>query len=454
MNEIRDKVIEVLFSQLATVRKEVESVTKENGQLRKENEELRERLSRYEHPKDSHNSSLPSSKDPLWKKRVNLREKSGRPGGGQKGHPGKTLEMQTPGAIIPISARYCTCCGADLSGVEGEITEHRQQIEIPPVLPVVTEYRRVRKICRCGHANAVDFPVGVTPGISYGTHIQSLTAYFSACQYIPSKRLTTVLKEAFGVSLSEGTIQNVLERMEKRTCFAYETIREKLSRSPVVGVDETGCSVNGKTLWAWVFQNPELTCIRAGLSRKMEEFEKIMPSGMPGTVLVTDCFSGYFGQKVTAHQICTAHILRDLTFLSEIHEAHSWPKRMIALIRDALQLGKAGFQQTDVEAILHRLQVLLNQVIGKKYKKIKTLQKRLVKYRDYLFYFLKNEKVPPDNNASERAIRAFKVKLKVSGFFKSPNGAQCFAQLHSIADTARKNNQSPISAFQAASDIG
>jgi transposase len=362
--------------------------------------------------------------------------------------------MQTPAAIIPIAAGYCTCCGADLSEVVGEITERRQQIEIPPVLPVVTEYRRVRKICRCGHANAVDFPVGVTPGISYGTNIQSLITYFSACQYIPSKRLTTVLKEVFGVSLSEGTIQNVLRRMEKRSCFAYETIREKLSQSPVVGADETGCPVNGKTLWAWVFQNPELTYIRAGLSRKIKEFEKIMPLGMPDTVLVTDCFSGYFGQKVATHQICTAHILRELTFLSEVHEKHSWPKRMMALIRDALQLRKAGFQQIEADAVFHRFQVLLNQVIGKKYKKMKALQKRLIKYRDYLFYFLKNEMVPPDNNASERAVRAFKVKLKVSGFFKSDTGAQCFAQLHSIADTARKNNQSPLSAFQAALDIG
>jgi transposase len=127
---------------------------------------------------------------------------------------------------------------------------------------------------------------------------------------------------------------------------------------------------------------------------------------------------------------------------------------MMALIRDALQLRKTGLQQIDVDAILNRLQILLNQVIGKKYKKIKTLQKRLIKYQDYLFYFLKNENVPPDNNASERTVRAFKVKLKVSGFFKSIAGAQCFAQLHSIADTARKNNQSPLIAFHAALAIG
>ena len=133
----------------------------------------------------------------------------------------------------------------------------------------------------------------------------------------------------------------------------------------MVGVDETGCPVNGKTLWAWVFQNSELTYIRAGLSGKIKEFEEIMPSGMPHSVLVTDCFPGYFGQNVATHQICTAHILRELTFLSEVHETHTWPKRMKALIRDALQLRKAGFQQIEADAVFHRFQVLLNQV---KYK--------------------------------------------------------------------------------------
>ncbi|GHV21968.1 transposase [Clostridia bacterium] len=452
MTEIQDihQVIEVLFSQLAAMREELEFVTKENEQLRSENEQLRERLSRYEHPRDSHNSHLPSSKDPIGKKHITLRQKTGRLSGGQKGHPGKTLEMQTPDTLIPIEATYCTCCGADISAVDGEIIERRQQIDIPPIVAVVTEYQRVRKICPCSHVNVVDFPVGVTPGISYGTNIQSLITYFSACQYIPSKRLTRVLDEVFGVKLCEGTIQNVLGRMENRTRFAYETIREKLSHSPVVGVDESSCSVNGIMLWEWVFQNPELTYIQAGLSRKMEEFKKIMPHGMPNTVLVSDCYSGYFSQNVAAHQICTAHVLRDLTFLSQVHEKHSWPKKMMALIRDALHLRKADFEQIDVDRILQRLQVLLNQTIGKKYKKIKTLQKRLRKYQDYLFYFLKDENVPPDNNASERAVRAFKVKLKVSGFFKSAAGAQCFAQLHSIADTARKNNQSPLIAFQSA----
>ena len=123
---------------------------------------------------------------------------------------------------------------------------------------------------------------------------------------------------------------------------------------------------------------------------------------------------------------------------------------MAALIREAIHLKKTACGKIDNTAVQQRFQTLLNQGIDHTYKKIRTLQKRLTKYKDYLFLFLKNDRVPPDNNASERAFRVFKVKLKVSGFFKSNAGAQRFALLHSIADTARKNKTSPFNVFQLA----
>jgi transposase len=125
---------------------------------------------------------------------------------------------------------------------------------------------------------------------------------------------------------------------------------------------------------------------------------------------------------------------------------------MATLIREAIHLKKTTEGKIDDTTIQQRLQTLLNQRIEESYKKILTLQKRLIKYRDYLFLFLKNDHVPAGNNASERAIRVFKIKLKVSGFFKSNAGAQRFALLHSIVDTARKNNSSPFYVFQLAAN--
>jgi transposase len=456
MTEIQDihQVIEVLFTQLAALRKEIELLTKENVHLREENVHLRERLSRYEHPKDSHNSHLPSSQDPIGKKHINLRQKTGRLSGGQKGHPGKTLEMQNPDKVIRLSSAYCSCCGADLSDTEGSVVEVRQTLDLPPVHPVVTEYHKIRKICSCKHVNDGSFPVGVTPGISYGSGVESLVTYLSVCQHIPYKRLTVALKELCGLSLSEGSIKNILDRMTCRTAAAYEALRKALIKSPVVGADETTVSVNGETQWAWTLQNPVITCIKAGLSRKKEEFDKIIPEGLPETVLVTDCLSGYFSANVKTHQICTSHILRELIYLSELYSKQTWSERMRLLILDALQLRKKSDGKIDASPILDRLKVLLDETLDGTHKKMLALQKRLTKYRDYLFYFLLDENVPPDNNASERTFRVFKIKLKVSGFFKSTAGVQCFAQLHSIADTARKNGQSPLTVFQTAAAIG
>lgn len=446
MGEVLDiqTVVSVLVKEISLLKQQVEKLTKENASLR-------ERLSRYEHPKDSHNSNLPPYKDPVWKKKnVNLREKSERKSGGQSGHLGKNLEKQTPDKIEYLTPCYCSCCGRDLSDITGEEVESRQQIDIPPILPIVTEYRKIRKICSCSHLNEVEFPATVSAPVCYGSNIQALITYFSVCQYIPYQRLTQMMSDVVHVSSSQGVITNILRRMEQSLTPAYESIRERLSQSPVVGADETGISVNGKTRWAWVLQNERLTYITGGHSRKKEVFTSIMPEGMPQSILVSDCYSSYFSTNVKDHQICTAHILRELIRLSELYEQHPWSEQMATLIREAIHLKKTSCGKIDNTYIQQRFQDLLNQSIDQTCEKIQTLQKRLIKYKDYLFLFLKNEWVPPDNNASERAIRTFKVKLKVSGFFKSTAGAQRFALLHSIADTAKKNGCSPFLAFQLA----
>ena len=370
---------------------------------------------------------------------------------GQPGHPGKCLEMQSPDKVETLSPCYSSC-GCDLSDIAGEEVERRQQIDLPPILPIITEYRKIRKTCRCSHVNDVEFPTTVTAPVCYGPNVQALVTYLSVGQHIPYERMTGMLEEAFGLSLSQGSIENILNRMEQRLTPAYETIRERIAESPVVGADETGTSVNGHTRWAWALQTELLTYITAGHSRKKAVFDTIVPKGMPQSILVSDCYSSYFSANVKDHQICTSHILRELIYLSELYEQHPWSEAMTSLIREAIHLKKTACGEIDDTSLQQRLQTLLNQGIDQSYKKIRTLQKRLVKYKDYLFLFLKNDKVPADNNASERAIRVFKIKLKVSGLFKSNAGAQRFALLHSIADTTRKNNSSPFRVFQLATN--
>ena len=437
-------VVQYLFKELASLQDEVKS-------LKSENALLREKLSRYEHPKNSGNSSLPPSKDPIGKRIKSLRKPSGKKPGGQVGHEGSTLEFKKPDVVEILSPTYCNSCGCSLEEIDREILEVRQQVDIPPIVPVVTEFRLVAKQCCCGHSNQGDFPSNVNSPVSFGANIEALVCYLNVCHHIPYKRLSKLFNEVFNQPISEGTIDNILNRMQRRTAPAYETIRKMISTASVVGVDETSTAVNGKNVWSWVFQTPKATYLTSGRTRKISEFTDIMPGGLPDSILNTDCYSGYFSQEVASHQICTAHLLRDLNYLQELYESHQWASRIKDILYDAIQERQSKNGTINETPFRERLQKLLDENINpKKYPKVCTLQKRLKKYKDYIFTFLKYQNVPPDNNASERAIRVFKIKTKVSGFFKSMNGSQRFAQLHSIADTARKNMQSPFNVFHLA----
>ena len=170
-----------------------------------------------------------------------------------------------------------------------------------------------------------------------------------------------------------------------------------------------------------------------------------MPEGLQNNILVTDCWSSYFKTGAVSHQLCTAHLLRELTFLKEKYKTDTWATRMSALITNALCLRRENdVTKTKVEQILTSFTDLTIEPINQACKEVIVFQKRMVKYADYVFNFLQNKDIPPDNNGSERAIRNFKVKLKVSGFFKSFQGAVSYATIRSVIDTAIKNSQNPL----------
>jgi len=170
-----------------------------------------------------------------------------------------------------------------------------------------------------------------------------------------------------------------------------------------------------------------------------------MPEGLQNNILVTDCWSTYFKTKAVSLQLCTAHLLRELTFLKEKYKTDTWATRMSQLITNALCLRRENkVTKTEVEQILSSFDNLTAEPISQACKEVIVFQKRMVKYADYVFNFLQNNDIPPDNNASERAIRNFKVKLKVSGFFKSFAGAVTYATIRSVIDTAIKNSQNPF----------
>ncbi len=415
--------------------------------LQSENDRLKERLAKYENPKNSKNSSKPPSSDfPKLQRTQSLREPSGKKPGGQFGHDGTTLKMvTTPNIIEDHSPFYCTCCGEDLSSEPGLFSGRRQVIDIPPIVPIVTEHQLFDKRCKCGHMNKASYPMGVTAPVSYGENVQALIAYFCIRQFTPIKRTSEIFTNVFTVPISTGGVDYILNKVKSKSDATYESIRQSVLKNKVIGADETGVNINGKNHWAWTFQNDKATFIAIHPNRGYAAIEQIMPEGFQNNVLVTDCWASYFKTDAGSHQLCTAHLLRELTFLQERYKNDTWAKRLSDLIVKSLNFKKSDcITKSNVDEIMNTFMDLLYEPVNRDMNELTTFRKRMVKYADHVFYFLLHKDVPPDNNGSERAIRNFKVKIKISGFFKSIEGAKGYAVIRSVIDTAIKNEQNPL----------
>ena len=441
--------------------KSIEDLTRRVEQLEKENTILKDKLDKYENPKNSNNSSVPPSKDenrPFKSK--SLRKKTGRKPGGQKGHEGTTLEMVSdPDEIIDHVPGYCKCCGRDISCVPGKFVDRKQVIDLPPIEPVVTEHRVYKKRCSCGHVTTSSFPDGLQAPVSYGPMIESLTGYFHSRQYIPFLRMQELFRDIFSVPISEGGIHCLLNRLSTKALPVYHRIRDMVISSPVVGTDETGGRLNGKKIWIWAWQNDRLTWLRGTNNRGYKTIEENFPKGFENAVLVHDCWRSHFQTDVKTHQLCTAHLLRELNYLEERY-GHRWPARFRKLILAGIELKKKlkpgdYYQPVRVRTeLVNKLEKLLTCRLDETHKELVSFQKRMLKYKDYILTFLYHPKVPPDNNGSERAIRNVKVKQKVSGQFKSWKGVENFMVLRSITDTTLKNDQNVLRALNLIAKLG
>ena len=451
-----------LLCELQSLRKTVDSLYAENRSLNrnvdrllKENRELRKRLEKYEKPpKDSGNSSTPPSKEPIRaeieRRTKSLRAKSDKPVGGQIGHEGTTRKMvDTPDEIEEVSSQYCRECGRDLSEIEGVLDYVRQEIDLPPIMPVYRERRFYRKVCTCGCCNR-DYAPRRRGGnaITFGKNIRAITTYLSVVQCIPYERLQSLFATMFNVSISQGTLANIVREMLDKSRPAIELIERLIRKSAVVGFDESGCYVNGKLNWSWIAQTAYLTLVFRGAGRGARVLEERFGESLKNMIAVTDRHSAYFVIDFLNNQICLAHLLRNLEYLNDIDKEQMWAKEVQTLLQEAIHLRNE--KPDDVipkEIWLTRLDSLLKQNLDNLRNEFNELKRGIIKCRDYIFNFLDNPAIPSDNNGSERGIRKLKVKLKISGCFRSETGADAFHALHSIADTAWKNGQSPLHAI-------
>lgn len=420
--------------------------------------ELQERLAKHEVPdKNSANSSTPPSKEnvkaEVIRRTKSLRKPTGRKPGGQKGHEGSTLKTTlAPDETEDVAANYCTRCGKSLEDCERTLDYVTQVVSIPELKPVVKEIHHYITVCRnCGERIQSHTPrKRGSNAVVYDATVKSLVVYLSVVMFLPYGRIENFFREVFGLKISQGSFVNWVSEARKNAAPAIEKIKECIMKSTVVGFDESGLYCNKKLDWTWIAQTVYFTLLFHGRGRSHKELESRFGSSLERMVAVTDRHSAYFTLNFLDHQVCVAHLLRELQYLNELDTRQQWSANVERLLQEAVHERNEHPQAViDKQPWLQRLDKLLTENIEHLAKQFSQLKKGLIKCRDYIFNFLENPAIPPDNNASERGIRKVKIKMKNSGTFRSNKGADAFLDLLSIVETTKKHNNSPFAAIHA-----
>lgn len=400
--------------------------------------------------KNSANSSKPPSSD-FPKRNRSLREKSGKKSGGQVGHIGMTRPLtDTPDVLVDCRPDECTGCGNNLGSLIGKIRSREQVIDIPPITPVITQYNQVEIICLCGTKNMGVLPHGASGVIRIGENIRSFVTYLNVYHHMPYDRLTIMFSDMLKMTVNEGTIGRILQKTGEQGEVLYEKIQTMVSTGVYRGSDETGVRVNGKTWWEWVWQNAKASYYVITQSRGYGVVEKEMPEEYQG-VHVADCWCAQNNTKAKYHQLCHEHLKRDLKYLIETIKS-KWAYAMYQFIcnarkaRDHLWQLPEEIREKGIVWYHNKLDQLVTLSVTT--KKEKTLMKRFITHRDKILTFMDYKDVPPDNNTSEQAIRKSKIKMKVSGGFRSEHGAKTYAILLSIIETCKKQKLNILQAIQ------
>lgn len=429
---------------------------------------LKERLA-----KNSHNSSKPPSSDrPDNPAPRSLRPRGERKSGGQPEHKGHTLKMiKKPDYTIRHVVEKCEKCGRSLKKKKASDVERRQVFDIPPVKIEVTEHQAEIKECACGHLNKAAFPEDVTAPVQYGLDIKAKAIYLRDYQLIPLERTWEILRDFFGCDMGEGTINNATDKCFKILEGPVEEIKQHIIDSPVVNFDETGSRVNGGKQWLHAAGTSHLTYYQIHPKRGSEAMDDIgiLPK-FKGTA-IHDFLRSYFKYNCK-HGLCNAHHLRELTFVYE-EQGQVWAKHMIDCLLDIKEAVDEAKRFTDslsgkqirefeqrYEEVLregYKANPLSKQSIYKKKKrgrrkksKARNLVERLDNYRKNALGFMYDFSVPFDNNLVERDERMIKVQQKISGCFRSENGAKAFSRIRSYISTVRKNKVNVIEALKKA----
>lgn len=405
---------------------------------------------------NSSNSSLPPSKAKKSKKKSTARKKSKKKSGGQPGHAGSTLvQVEEPDEVveIPIDRRTLPK-NAKLKQVESET---RQVFDVVMNF-VVTEYQAEVFEDDQGNQYTAEFPEHIKKHVQYGPTLKALAVYLSQYQLVPYARLQQLFLDQFGIEISQGSLANFHKEAFAKLEGQEKVIIEALKKADVLHADETGIKISDKNHWLHVLCTPKTTWLFPHEKRGGDAMKEVGVLGKYSGTLVHDHWKPYLSYDCE-HALCNAHHIRELQWVIDFKQ-HRWAKLMQSLLaRINKKKIECGGKLTERQKKIYRTKfqeiirsgrrecpIICPRIGGPKrvkQTKERNLLDRLDKFQDQVLAFMEKSNIPFTNNQAERDIRMAKTHQKISGCFRSMNGAKYFCRIRSYLLTMKKRGHSP-----------
>jgi transposase len=396
--------------------------------------------------KTSSNSHTPPSKDGPGRGKRPKRPAKKRPPRAGRFRP----LTQTPDKTERRMASACGHCGAEVSAARQRCRHRYDHIELPAIRPVVTRVEIFGGRCGgCGHRYRGEAPAGMPAGTPFGPGIRSLLMYLHHSHHVSFERLSRMLRELFGLTISEGAIAKTFQRMGADLDAARKAIQDKLLTARIIASDETTTRVGGATHWQWVFLSDQAVLHKIAPSRARSVADEVLGGHKPD-VWISDRYAGQ-QELGRSHQVCLAHVLRDVQYAIDSGDTIFAP-RVRDHLRWAIGVGKrrGRLKDSTLAAYAAKADDKLDRLVAGPvaHPAGKVLNKQIKAWRTKFFVFMTDREVPATNNVSEREIRPSVVFRKVTNGFRSDWGAQIHAGYRSVTGTARLAGQPALDAIR------
>lgn len=467
-----EELKQVIKSMAASMEQQSQSLQQLNQTIQQLNEtivELKEKLN-----KNSNNSSKPPSSDGLKKPSPkSLRKPSGKKQGAQDGHKGNGFSIiQSPDDTIDHIPAKCKGCPNAGKCTSCGIAEKRYEVDIV-INTRVIQHRSLSFQCIKENGKIISgaFPANITSTMQYGDNLEALAVSLNTVGMVSFNRTHEILSAVFGIPISTGTIHGMVMSCANKLTDTVESIRQAVVSSILNHFDETGTRVEKQTMWFHDASNENYTYLTISKKRGKEGMDEGAVLPFFTGIAVHDCWKTYWKYEGIRHAICCAHLLRELTGIMENYPEQTWPKKMHDLLlrmkktrdkavrsgKDALSYYHLHAFDTEYDKIVEEGRAqnpIQDKQQGKRGRqakgKVRALIERLSEYKASVCLFTKDFYVPFDNNQAERDIRMVKVKTKVSGCFRTMEGAKAFAKIMSYIGTAKKYGINPFIAVKKA----